>query len=389
MRIAQVAPLYESVPPKLYGGTERVVSWLTEELVHMGHDVTLFASGDSITSARLIAAAPSALRLNESVSHEMPYIMLQLEQVVQRAHEFDFIHWHIDYMSFPLARFLATPQITTLHGRLDLPDLVPLFKTFRDIPVVSISDAQRKPLAWINWQSTVYHGLPIERFTPRYNPGQYLAVLGRISPEKGVDRAIEIAKRVGRPLRIAAKISKPDRPYFEQVIRPLLDHPLIEFIGEIGEKEKEDFIGNAYAVLFPINWPEPFGIVMIEAMACGTPVVAFPGGSVAEVEEDGVTGYIVNSIPDAVQAVERVSSLSRHGVRAAFERRFTSARMTRNYLSVYRKIIEANRTERIYHYALQPGNGSGKRADDLRPAAPSTATGVRAPSTRPDLQNGV
>ncbi len=386
MRIAQVAPLYESVPPKLYGGTERVVSWLTEELVRMGHDVTLFASADSKTSARLISAAPQALRLNDQVNEEIPYIMIELEQVKQHAREFDFIHWHVDYMSYPLSRCIPTPQVTTLHGRLDLPDLRPLYKEFQDIPVISISDTQRKPLPWINWQGTVHHGLPADLFTPHYAQGEYLAVLGRISPEKGVDRAIEIAKRVGMPLRIAAKISKPDRPYYEQVIKPLLDHPLIEFVGEINEKQKDDFIGNAYAVLFTINWPEPFGIVMIEAMACGTPVVAFPGGSVEEVEQDGVTGYIVNSVEEAARAVERVPELSRLGVRKAFEECFTATRMTRNYLALYRRIVETHTAERTRHYTLSGGNGHGNGGESVHSHLPSSS-GARAPSTHSDLQN--
>jgi glycosyltransferase involved in cell wall biosynthesis len=388
MRIAQVAPLYESVPPRLYGGTERVVSWLTEELVRMGHEVTLFASGDSKTSAYLISAASQALRLNDQIVEEMPYFMIQLEQVKQHAREFDFIHWHIDYMSYPLSHCIPTPQVTTLHGRLDLPDLFPLYKEFQDIPVISISDAQRTPLPWINWQGTVHHGLPANLFTPHNARGEYLAVLGRISPEKGVDRAIEIAKRVGMPLRIAAKISKPDRPYYEQVIKPLLDHPLIEFVGEINEKQKDDFLGNAYAVLFPINWPEPFGIVMIEAMACGTPIVAFPGGSVEEVEEDGVTGYLVTNVEEAVRAVERVPELSRRRVRAAFEERFTAAQMTRNYLALYHRIIETQTVARARHFATSAGNGHGSSGESAHTHRPSSS-GVHAPSTRSDLQNEV
>ncbi len=385
MKIAQVAPLYESVPPKLYGGTERVVSWLTEELVGMGHEVTLFASGDSKTSAHLISAASQALRLDDQIVQEMPYIMIQMEQVKQHAREFDLVHWHVDYVSYPLSRCIPTPQVTTLHGRLDLPDLRPLYKEFQDIPVISISDSQRKPLPWINWQGTVHHGLPARLFTPQYAAGEYLAVLGRISPEKGVDRAIEIAKRVGMPLRIAAKISKQDRPYYEQVIKPLLDHPLIEFVGEIDEKQKDDFIGNAYAVLFPINWPEPFGLVMIEAMACGTPVVAFPGGSVAEVEQDGVTGYIVNNVAEATRAVERVAELSRRRVRAAFEERFTAERMTRNYLALYRRIVETQTVARPRHFA-SAGNGHGSSGASAPSRLPSSS-GVPAPSTRSDLQN--
>jgi glycosyltransferase involved in cell wall biosynthesis len=383
-----VAPLYESVPPKLYGGTERVVSWLTEELVRMGHDVTLFASADSKTSARLISATPQALRLNDRINEELPYIMIELEQVKHHAREFDFVHWHVDYISYPLSRCIPAPQVTTLHGRLDLPDLVPLYKEFQDIPVISISDAQRKPLPWINWQGTVHHGLPADLFTPRYAHGEYLAVLGRISPEKGIDRAIEIAKRVGMPLRIAAKISKPDRPYYEQVIKPLLNHPLIEFVGEINEKQKDDFLGNAYAVLFPINWPEPFGIVMIESMACGTPVVAFPGGSVEEVEEDGVTGHIVSNVKEAAQAIERVPELSRRRVRAVFEKRFTATQMTRNYLAQYQRILETTSAARTRHFSLSAGDGHGHSEESRHSHLPSSS-GVRAPSTRSDLQNEV
>ncbi len=387
MRIAQVAPLYESVPPKLYGGTERVVSWLTEELVRMGHEVTLFASGDSQTSARLISVASQALRLNEQVEDELPYAMLQLEQVKQHAWEFDFIHWHMDYMSFPISRCISTPQVTTLHGRLDLPDLPPLYKEFRDIPVVSISDTQRKPLSWINWQGTVHHGLPANLLMPHYAPGKYLAVIGRISPEKGVDTAIEIAKRAGMPLRIAAKVSKPDRQYYEQVIKPLLDHPLVEYIGEIGEKEKDDFIGNAYAVLFPIQWPEPFGIVMIEAMAAATPVIAFPGGSVAEVQQDGVTGYVVTSVEEAVCAVERVPALSRRRIRKAFEERFTATRMARDYVALYRRLIEAQPVVHTRHLAHAGGNGHGNGGDGSHSRLPRSS-GVHAPPTHSDLQNG-
>ncbi len=386
MRIAQVAPLFESVPPKLYGGTERVVSWLTEELVRMGHDVTLFASGDSHTSARLISAAPRALRLNEQIADEFPYLLLELEQVKQHALEFDVIHWHVDYMAFPISRCIPTPQINTLHGRLDLPDLPPLYKEFRDIPVVSISDAQRQPLPWINWQATVHHGMPADLLTPHNAQGKYLAVIGRISPEKGVDTAIEIAKRAGVPLRIAAKISKPDQPYYEQVIRPLLDHPLVEFVGEIAQKEKDDFIGNAYAVLFPIQWPEPFGIVMIEAMACGTPVIAFPGGSVREVQEDGITGYVVNSVQEAVRAVARVAEIDRRGVRRAFEERFTSARMARDYVALYHRIM-GEQPSALPRQLRGARATPGQSIEALRQPVPRSS-GVHAPPSHSDLQSG-
>ncbi|MFO7173261.1 MAG: glycosyltransferase family 4 protein [Bacillota bacterium] len=340
MRIAQVAPLYESVPPRLYGGTERVVSYLTEELVRRGHEVTLFASGDSQTSANLVAICPQALRLGGAVD-QMCHHILMLEKVFQLADSFDVIHFHCDYLHFPLSRrFAKVPVVTTLHGRLDLPDIRPLYEEFRDQPVVSISDAQRRPLPFLNWQRTVYHGLPADLYTFHEKPGDYLAFLGRISPEKRVDRAIEIARRVGMRIKIAAKIDAADRAYYEEKIRPLMQDPLVEFIGEIGEKEKDEFLGNAYALLFPIDWPEPFGLVMIEALACGTPVIAYPHGSVPEVLEDGVTGFIVRSIDEAVAAVERIPEIDRRACRAAFERRFTAERMAEDYLEVYTKLIE-------------------------------------------------
>lgn len=343
MKIAQVAPLFESVPPKLYGGTERVVSWLTEELIRLGHSVTLFASGDSVTRAQLVPITPRALRLDETCYDEHPHIILQLEKVVQAASEFDFIHWHTDYFSFPLARRLAIPHVTTLHGRLDIPDLIPLYMEFSDIPVTSISDAQRKPLPWINWQGTVYHGLPQDLFKFRREPGKYLAFLGRISEEKRPDRAIEIAERVGMELKIAAKISKADRPYYEQVIKPLIAKSrYAEFIGEIDEGAKQEFLGNAFAFLFPIDWPEPFGIVMIEAMACGTPVIAFPGGSVSEVMQDGESGCVVSSVGAAVDAVERLASFDRQRCRSYFEKRFTAEKMALNYLSIFHRLMEAS-----------------------------------------------
>jgi glycosyltransferase involved in cell wall biosynthesis len=340
LRIAQVAPLYESVPPKYYGGTERIVSYLTEELVHQGHNVTLFASGDSITKARLIAPCRQALRLDKNCIDQMTHHVLMLEQVFRDTGQFDIIHFHIDYLHFPLSKRQRMPHVTTLHGRLDIPDLVPLYKEFHRMPVVSISDAQRKPLPCINWQGTVYHGLPEDLYTFREEPGKYLAFLGRISPEKRVDRAIRIARKVGIEIKIAAKIDNADREYFEEVIKPLLNDPLIEYVGEIGEGEKDEFLGNAYAFLFPIDWPEPFGMVMIEAMACGAPVIAYRQGSIPEVIEEGATGFIVENLEEAVKAVERVSTLSRKRCRQVFEERFSVTRMARDYMIIYNQLVE-------------------------------------------------
>src|SRR5438093_7967236 len=300
MRIAQVAPLYESVPPKYYGGTERVVSYLTEELVRQGHEVTLFASGDSETKAHLVAACRRSLRMDKHCVDRLAHHMLMLEHVVQRAAEFDIVHFHTDYLHFPLSRRDRITHVTTLHGRLDVPDLVPLYQEFREMPVISISNGQRQPLPRAHWQATVYHGLPAEKYRSRAEPGRYLAFLGRISPEKRVDRAIEIAKQVGMPLKIAAKVDRVDKDYFDWIIAPLLRNSLVEFVGEIGEGEKDEFLGNAYALLFPIDWPEPFGLVMIEAMACGTPVIAYRGGAVPEALDEGVTGFIVHSLEDAM-----------------------------------------------------------------------------------------
>ena len=339
MRIAQVAPLYESVPPKLYGGTERVVSWLTEELVRMGHEVSLFASGDSLTTARLVAASKEALRLDPTCIDQMAHHVRMIEQVFSQKNEFDLIHFHIDYLHFPMSRREGVKNITTLHGRLDIPDLVPLYETFPEMPVVSISDSQREPLPWLNWQGTVLHGLPKDSFEFYNQPGKYLAFLGRTSPEKGLDRAIEIAKRSGMPLKIAAKIDPADRLYFESTIKPLLDSSLIEFIGEIGSSEKNAFLGNAAALLFPIQWSEPFGLVMIEAMACGTPVIAFPTGSVPEVMEDGISGFIVPDVDSAVAAVNKIGEISRQKCHQHFLRHFTSTRMAQDYLKIYQRLL--------------------------------------------------
>jgi glycosyltransferase involved in cell wall biosynthesis len=339
MRIAQVAPLYESVPPKYYGGTERVVSYLTEELVRQGHEVTLFASGDSETKARLMAGCPRSLRLDKRFRDQMAHHYAMLEHVFRRAAEFDIIHFHIDYLHFPLSRREPVAHVTTLHGRLDIPDLVPLYQEFREMPVISISNGQRDPLPWANWQATVYHGLPVDIYRFRPEPGSYLAFLGRISPEKRVDRAIEIAKQVGMPLKIAAKIDRVDKDYFESVIAPLLRNSLVEFVGEIGDGEKDEFLGNAYALLFPIDWPEPFGLVMIEAMACGTPVIAYRSGAVPEVMEQSHTGFVVEGLEDAVEAVRRVPELSRKRCREVFEQRFTATRMAHDYVQQFERLI--------------------------------------------------
>jgi glycosyltransferase involved in cell wall biosynthesis len=344
MRIAQVAPLYESVPPKLYGGTERVVSNLTEELVACGHEVTLFASGDSMTSARLVPACPESLRLSNGSVDQLAHHFLLLEEVFQRKDEFDIVHFHIDYLHFPLSRRQQLVNLTTLHGRLDIPDLVPLYQIFRDMPVVSISDAQRKPLPWINWQATVHHGMPENRLTFREGKGNYLAFLGRVSPEKGVDEAIQIALWAGVPLKIAAKIDRADREYFQTVIKPQLAHPLVEFLGEIGYPEKNDFLGDALALLFPINWPEPFGLVMMEAMACGTPVIAYPKGSVPEIINEGVSGFVVHDVEEAAEAVKGIGKIDRRGCRRQFEERFTARRMCEDYLALYERLVNGQST---------------------------------------------
>jgi glycosyltransferase involved in cell wall biosynthesis len=340
MRIAQIAPLFESVPPKLYGGTERVVSFLTEELVRGGHDVTLFASGDSVTSARLIAGSRCALRLDRtSIDYLAPQI-LQLETVYAYAGEFDVLHFHVDYLHYPFTRRHGARHVTTLHGRLDIPELVPLYHEYQEMPVISISMSQREPLPHANWIATVQHGLPRDLFRFQPEPGQYFAFIGRVSREKRVDRAIEIAKRLEIPLKIAAKVDPTDQEYFESVIEPLLDHAIVEFVGEIGEHEKQELLGNALALLFPIDWPEPFGLVMIEALACGTPVVAYRHGAVAEVLEDGRTGFVVTNLADAVEAARKTPSLSRAYCREQFERRFTAERMARDYVAIYTSLIE-------------------------------------------------
>ncbi|HET7596819.1 MAG TPA: glycosyltransferase family 4 protein [Burkholderiales bacterium] len=341
MRIAQIAPLAESVPPKLYGGTERVVHYLTEELVRQGHEVTLFASGDSRTSARLIAPVPRALRLDSQVRDALPYVLLQMEQVRRRAWEFDVLHFHVDLVHFPVFRELRRRTVTTLHGRLDLPDLAPFYAVFADMPLVAISRDQRSYLRDVYWAGTVHHGLPVSAlpFTARPK-GDYLAFIGRISPEKRPDRAIAIARRAGMPLRIAAKVDAVDRDYFQRLIEPLLAAPHVEFVGEIGEAEKADFLGNARALLFPVDWPEPFGLVAIEAMACGTPVIGWRCGAVPEIVEDGVTGFVVDSELGAARAVARIGELDRRKVRRRFEERFSVERMAQDYLDIYRSLPE-------------------------------------------------
>jgi glycosyltransferase involved in cell wall biosynthesis len=339
MRIAQIAPLYERVPPLFYGGTERVVSYLTEELVRQGHDVTLFASGDSITRARLVACSERSLRLDKRVVDPLAHHFVELEAVFARAAEFDVLHFHIDYLHFPFSQRQNIRHVTTLHGLLDLRDLQPLYKIFSDVPVVSISDAQRQPLPGANWQGTVHHGLPVDLYRPRREAGDYLVFLGRISVEKRVDRAIEIAKRCRMPLKIAAKVDNFDRKYFERSIKPLLDDPLVEWVGEVDEAGKQELLSHAYALLFPIDWPEPFGLVLVEAMACGTPSIAYRCGSVPELVEDGVTGYIVNDVSTAVEAIAKVGRLDRSLCRRRFEERFSAERMARSYLEIYQRLM--------------------------------------------------
>ena len=354
MKIAQVAPLHERVPPKLYGGTERIVSYLTEELVRQGHEVTLFASGDSLTQAELVPCCDVALRLDPRVQDPVAHHVVQVEKVRQRRDHFDVIHFHTDYLHFPLIRDFADRTVTTMHGRLDLPDLAPLHRAFPDVPLVSISDDQCRPLPDANWVGTIHHGLPTDLLPIQPTSSGYLAFLGRISPEKRPDRAIEIAVRTGMVLKIAAKIGAADRAYWQDVIQPLVDaHPNVEFVGEINETQKAAFLGNAAALLFPIDWPEPFGLVMIEAMACGTPIIAFRCGSVPEIIEDGVSGFIVETVDDAARAVRRLPALDRYGVRRAFEQRFSVERMAKDYLAIYYNLIgvrlDAAHLRRVQH----------------------------------------
>lgn len=340
LNIAQVAPLYESVPPKLYGGTERVVSYLTEELVAMGHDVTLFASGDSVTSARLVAACERSLRLDAQCVDQLVHHIGMLQRVLDESDHFDVIHFHIDYLHFPLSRLMRFPHVTTLHGNLSIPDLKPFYEVFSDMPLISISHAQRRALSNVNWVGNVHHGLPSDFLKPKYESGKYLAFLGRVSKEKRLDRAIDIAIRSGIPLKAAAKVDKNDQEYFDLHVRKLLDHPLIEFVGEISDNEKGDFLGNASALLFPIDWQEPFGLVMIESLACGCPVVAYDMGSVTEIIDHGLTGFVVSNQEEAIKAVQNIELISRRDCRRAFDERFTAARMAQDYLEVYNSALE-------------------------------------------------
>jgi glycosyltransferase involved in cell wall biosynthesis len=353
MKIAQISPLYESVPPQLYGGTERVVHNLTEELVRLGHEVTLFASGDSTTSSRLVAPYEKALRLDEKCTDMLAPHFAMIEMVEREASNFDIIHSHIDYLYYPVMKRNRKNYLTTLHGRLDLPELYPLYKEFSEVPVVSISNSQRKPLPFANWKGTVYHGLPANLFRLNKDTGKYLAFLGRICPEKGVDRAIDVAIRTGIPIRIAAKIDKADQEYFDIKIKHLLNHPLVEFLGEIGEVEKQEFLGNALGVLHLIDWPEPFGLVMIESLACGTPVIAYPFGSVPEIVDDSITGFIVRSQEEAVEAVGKLHQINREKCRQVFEQRFSVEGMAVNYLSIYEKVLSEVQKD----FSIINGNG--------------------------------
>ncbi|HTV95918.1 MAG TPA: glycosyltransferase family 4 protein [Steroidobacteraceae bacterium] len=386
MRIAQVAPLIEAVPPKLYGGTERVVAYLTDALVELGHDVTLFASGDSFTKAKLAPIWPRALRLDPSVKDPFVPLFMELETVARRAHEFDVIHAHLDYFGYPLLRRLGTASITTLHGRLDLPELPALYGVYGDVPVVSISNSQRQPLAQANYVATVPHGLPESLLAKGEGRGGYLAFLGRISPEKAPDAAIRIASQAGMPLKIAAKVDRVDREYFKAHIEPLLSLGDVEFIGEIREDQKQEFLGNAAALLFPIAWREPFGLVMIESMACGTPVIAFENGSVPEVLEEGLTGFIVRDERQAADAVRQVGALDRGRIRAEFERRFTARHMAQNYLALYARLVKAhrppaaaaqpaaNRNEYLAQSLVTSGHGTTPSQRDLGSAVAAAAT---------------
>lgn len=353
MKIAQVAPLFESVPPKLYGGTERVVSCLTEELVRRGHEVTLFASGDSVTKAKLIACSPRALRLDPNIRDSFPHVMAQVGEVFELAHEFDIVHSHVDFFAFPFTRLVEAPIVHTTHGRLDLPDLHAVFDRYPEVNLISISDSQRKPFPSSNWIATVHNGIAIDNFSLREKPGDHLVFLGRISPEKGLDKAIEIAKRAGLKLRIAAKVDRPDREYYESIIKPLLKHPLVEYLGEINEVEKNEFLGSAFATVFPIDWPEPFGLTMTESLACGTPVIAMRQGSVPEVILDGETGFICDSVDQMVVAVARIPEISRRRCREHVEKKFSAQAMASGYLSAYQKVLGLSMfvSETDYHVA--------------------------------------
>ncbi|TAK33591.1 MAG: glycosyltransferase family 4 protein [Chloroflexota bacterium] len=339
MRIAQIAPLIEAVPPSLYGGTERVVYYLTEQLVRMGHDVTLFASGDSRTSARLVPSVPKALRLDETVRDSIPHTLLHVARAFSSADEFDIMHSHVDYFTLPFVRQVRTPTLMTLHGRLDLPDIVPTFREYADVHLVSISNAQRRPFPFANWVATAYNGIDLTDHTFGTGRGGYLAFLGRISPEKGVDTAIRVAEEIGLPLRIAAKVDPMDREYYETEIVPMLKSEHVEYIGEVAQTDKSDFLGNAYALLFPIRWPEPFGLTMIESMACGTPVIAMSCGSVKEIIVHEKTGFICSSFEEMVRAVDYVGAIDRHTCRQHVQANFSAEVMARTYESVYHRLV--------------------------------------------------
>jgi len=373
MKIAQIAPLMESVPPRLYGGTERVVSYLTDELVRLGHQVTLFASGDSVSTAKLVRCVPTALRLDGNIRDPISYYMLMLDRVRELADEFDVLHFHIDQFHFPLFRPIANRTVTTLHGRQDLPDLKTLYAGFRDMPLVSISNAQRKPIPNANFVATVYHGLPLHLLNPTYKgSGRYVAFLGRISPEKRLDRAIRIAQALGIPIKIAAKIDKVDKAYFREMIAPLLNQSGVECVGEIDQRAKSAFLGDASALLFPIDWPEPFGLSMIEAMACGTPVLAFRCGSVPEIIDPGVTGLIVRTMAEAMRMLPQVLALDRRTVRQRFEQRFSATRMAEDYIQVYRSVLKRpSLTERA---AVVSGLELEKEINSRESSAESSAT---------------
>ena len=342
MRIAQIAPLVESVPPTLYGGTERVVSWLTEELVGLGHEVTLFAAGNSVTRARLEPVVPCSLRL-AGIHNSKPYNIIMLDQVAARQEDFDVLHFHVDFFHYPLFRRLAHKTLTTLHGRQDLPELPDIYRAFSHMPLVSISNHQRKPVPPVNWRGTVYHGLPEDLLKEGSGEGGYLAFLGRICADKGILPAIEIARRAGLILKVAAKVDPADRDYFEREVHPVLDvSPHVDFIGEIGDADKPEFLGKAKALLFPISWPEPFGLVMIESMACGTPVIAFNCGSVPEIMEDGLTGFVVDDVDGAVAATARLDQLFRPSIRSRFEERFSSRAMAQEYVRIYQELANTD-----------------------------------------------
>jgi glycosyltransferase involved in cell wall biosynthesis len=368
VKIAQIAPLIERVPPRLYGGSERIVFYLTEELVRQGHEVSLFASGDSLTSATLVPCSERALRLDPRVRDPLPHYMVMLDEVRRRADEFDVLHFHIDYLHYPLFRAMPARTVTTAHGRQDMPDLPVVYSAFPEYPLISISDDQRRPWPSANWLRTIYHGLPVDLYSVGSPQGSgYLAFLGRICPEKRPDRAIEIAKRSGMRLKIAAKVDRVDQAYFEDVIRPLLDDPRIEFIGEIGDHEKSAFLGGALGLLFPIDWPEPFGLVLIEAMACGTPVIAWRCGSVPEVIEDGLTGFVIGDMEGAVDAVSKLDRLDRAAIRGRFEQRFTAERMAKDYVAVYSSMM-TTLDQPLARSAGRLGKGRGADLSDLEAA---------------------